>query len=287
MQRRKNVLFAIVFIIMFVVSGFADEIHDAAKNGDLEKVKALLASHPEYLNIKDEKIRLINRAVLLGQTDVVQLIAELGCNLNVLNENGHTLLHRAAAYGRLGIVQILLEKGLDVNIKLEDGRTPLFFAAEYGHREVADLLIANGAMKIGGIEENYGPSPFLREGLSDKEAYIWYLNHSSWAVKTKDHLLIFDYTESGEKPAAHFISSGFIHPSELDGLNVSVFVSHGHVDHYDPVIFDWQNSVKDVKYILGFRLRGVAGQAYYYISPREKKTIWLVLPVEGDMKHVC
>ena len=32
----------------------------------------------------------------------------------------------------------------------------------------------------------------LKEEINNKEAIIWYLHHSGWAIKTKDYFLIFD-----------------------------------------------------------------------------------------------
>ena len=54
----------------------------------------------------------------------------------------------------------------------------------------------------------------LEKELEEKEAIIWYLGHSGWAIKTKNHLLIFDYVERGAKPAEPSLSNGYINPSE-------------------------------------------------------------------------
>ena len=57
------------------------------------------------------------------------------------------------------------------------------------------------------------PSPFeeiQERGLEPGQAVICYLCHSGWAVKTKNHLLIFDYTESSARPSlfAFFVGIG-------------------------------------------------------------------------------
>jgi ankyrin repeat protein/L-ascorbate metabolism protein UlaG (beta-lactamase superfamily) len=221
----------------------------------------------------EETRRLLNRAINMRQSAIISLIAEVGGNINLKDENGHTLLHKAAAYGRKEIVEILLAGKTNVNAETDNGETPIFFAAKYGHKNIVDLLEVNGAHKVAGMEENYGESVYLKKGLSQKEAYIWYLDHSSWAVKTQNHLLIFDYTDRAEKPAAHFIASGYINPEGIADLNVSVFVSHDHSDHYDSSIFKWRNSITNINYILGFKPRGLSPQEYTFVGPRNSKSV--------------
>jgi L-ascorbate metabolism protein UlaG (beta-lactamase superfamily) len=83
-------------------------------------------------------------------------------------------------------------------------------------------------------------SPYLKEALNDGEAYIWYLGHTGWAVKTKNHLLIFDYVwvpRSSDIPENPSLSDGYIDPAEIKDCSVFVFVSHSHGDHFDPAIF--------------------------------------------------
>ncbi len=95
----------------------------------------------------------------------------------------------------------------------------------------------------------------LNEVLKEGEASVWYLGHSGWAVKTKNHLLIFDYSPMGSKSTELSISNGYVIPSEIKDQNVFVFVSHAHADHYDPEILDWENSIENITYIFGWKLR--------------------------------
>jgi len=107
----------------------------------------------------------------------------------------------------------------------------------------------------------------LQEELAEGEAQAWYLNRSSWAIKTKNHFLIFDYTSLGEKPAAPSISNGYIVPGELSKENATVFVSHRHGDHYNRKIFDCKKSISNINYVLGFKPQGILSQNYHYLGP--------------------
>ncbi len=94
-------------------------------------------------------------------------------------------------------------------------------------------------------------------GQGGDEATVWYLRHASWAVRLGDVLLIFDYQESmGMEGLTHEtprnLENGFIDPEELGDLDVFVFVTHAHGDHYDPVIFEWQGKIESLTYVIGW-----------------------------------
>ena len=76
--------------------------------------------------------------------------------------------------------------------------------------------------------------------LENRECVVWYLGHSGWAMKTKNHFLIFDYTEINTVVKDKEIHNSFINSTDLKNENVYVFVSHDHDDHYDKVIFSWE-----------------------------------------------
>ena len=87
--------------------------HNAARNGNLNRVKALL-----------------NR----------------GVPVNSRNEHGYTPLHKAAYSGNLSVVQELLKRGAHVNPRtVNNGWTPLYLAALWRHPHVIHALIKAGA----------------------------------------------------------------------------------------------------------------------------------------------
>jgi L-ascorbate metabolism protein UlaG (beta-lactamase superfamily) len=106
--------------------------------------------------------------------------------------------------------------------------------------------------------------------LEPSQAIVWYLYHSGWAVKTQNHLLIFDYTEPSERPAKRSLDSGSIDPAEISGQNVTVFVSHGHTDHFDPLILEWRAAIKSIRYIWGWEGVGSPEDVHF---GRERRTV--------------
>jgi L-ascorbate metabolism protein UlaG (beta-lactamase superfamily) len=105
----------------------------------------------------------------------------------------------------------------------------------------------------------------LARPLGVGEAEIWYLGHSGWAVRTQHHFLIFDYWEVMKTmpPGATFtpptdasLATGYIVPAEIADQNVTVFVSHAHGDHFDPVVLTWKESIAHIRYVFGWDVEG-------------------------------
>lgn len=98
---------------------------------------------------------------------------------------------------------------------------------------------------------------------------IWYLGHCGYAVKTAGHLLIFDYTASQETPDERGLDLGHIDPDEIADLDVIVFVTHAHTDHYDKTILTWRNTVPRIRYVFGWQVTAGPG-LYVAAEPRAR-----------------
>jgi L-ascorbate metabolism protein UlaG (beta-lactamase superfamily) len=116
------------------------------------------------------------------------------------------------------------------------------------------------------------------KGAPDKapaagSAHVWYLGHCGYAVRTSNHLLIFDYQEQrdGQQPKSRpdrpSLANGWIDPGEIKDLKVRVFTSHSHGDHYDPVILTWKEAVPDIVYHFGWKAADDPSH-HYFIGPR-------------------
>lgn len=111
----------------------------------------------------------------------------------------------------------------------------------------------------------------LNKKIEEKEAIIWYLTHSGWAIKTKSHLLIFDYWERDKSTTDPSLSRGHINATEIADHNVIVFVTHDHRDHYDQVIFDWKKAVPNIMFVIGWQAE--LGPNCISVAARENKQI--------------
>ncbi len=80
------------------------------------------------------------------------------------------------------------------------------------------------------------------------KAEIRYLYNSGFTLKTDRHFFIFDYYLDSPKGCG--LEKGVIDPEEIKDLDVVVFVSHSHPDHYNPRIFSWRKTVGKIRYVL-------------------------------------
>ena len=90
-------------------------IHDAAMNGDLKTVKALLKGNPDLVFNK--------------------------------NKLGGTPLHFAAIGSNKAVAALLQARGADVNARDNIGRTPLRTAVANEHEDSAELLRQHGGQE--------------------------------------------------------------------------------------------------------------------------------------------
>ena len=123
----------------------------AAINGFPEVVKYLIEQGKDIESVEDfhdEKgptlgFTALRAAVQEGETETVELLCEMGANVNA--EGDDTPLYCAAAEGYLDIVKILIDYGAYVNKAVEYGTTPLHIACCWEQYDVAKYLLEHGA----------------------------------------------------------------------------------------------------------------------------------------------
>ncbi|MGB2929031.1 MAG: ankyrin repeat domain-containing protein [Desulfobacterales bacterium] len=159
----------------------AADIHEAAKKGALEKVKAFLANG-EKVDVKDKHgLTPLYLAACEGHKDVCEYLISQGADVNAgreigfvpltgalnnrtesgveifkllvaqgadinINIGGYPLLHQAVASCHnesvRNIAKFLISKGVDINAKGYQDKTPLHMV---GCRELGELLLLKGA----------------------------------------------------------------------------------------------------------------------------------------------
>ena len=182
LQSIRFVFFA--FIAPFCVAlAFGSPVHDAARKGDVSKLKTLLQGDPKLVGDRDKLGDTpLHSAALHGQLAAAQVLIEAGADVNAKNnygaftpsdlgvilyssnhqdpvslltvhgvdardmKNGYTPLSLSLfASRRKELVQLLVEKGADVNAMAASGATPLFFAVLRDQKDDVQFLLDHGA----------------------------------------------------------------------------------------------------------------------------------------------
>jgi len=146
----KNILFFILIVIIVFCGDSviaADNIHQAAKEGDIKAVIALLKEEPGRLNQQDNNGKTaLHHACSHNKDDVAKYLIEKGADLNIKDQDNTTPLHIASAYGNLELVKILIKKGAkSIDEGASWGNHPLHLACQWGHPEVVKFLLDKGA----------------------------------------------------------------------------------------------------------------------------------------------
>jgi ankyrin repeat protein len=253
----------------------------AVQSGKSEAVSLLITAGANVSNINNDGITPLVRAIENGNLEIVSMLLQNGAITETWEKHyGLSPLHMAVLYGDIEVLRRLLDYAEDINIEDAARRTPLDMARKYGHKQIADLLKSKGG-KGSGFVKSSGSLGSLKISPKEGKADLWYLGHCGWAIRTKSHLMIFDYFPGAFHPANPSLTNGNINPDEIKNLNVEVFVTHAHPDHYDSTIYSWQPAIKNLTYIFGFRpeqlpedqKHGYAGQPYEYIGPRETRNL--------------
>ncbi|MDT3429254.1 ankyrin repeat protein [Paenibacillus forsythiae] len=120
------------------------EIRSAIKQGNTERVIALIGSDDDLLNIMTPFGTWLHVAASEGKLEIVKCLIDLGADVNMIGgvyDGG--VLNEAASEGHLEIVRYLLSSGAELDVS-EPERNPLFGAISNGHIDIAKLLIESG-----------------------------------------------------------------------------------------------------------------------------------------------
>ncbi len=239
--------------------------------GNVEAARALIMRGADVNLANPEGMVPMQIAVKKGSPELIDLFIARKANINIVEgQTGKSMLHEAALRGNSAVAGKLLAAGIPKNAKDKNGYTALSYALKYGNKTTADLLINAGVDNIP-WETNLDDLTCLNKTLAKDEAYVWYLRHSGWAIKTKSALLVFDYWDNDTPPDEKLLANGHIRPGELKDIPTYVFVTHDHGDHFDRQILDWKSDIPGITYIFGFEPQ--SGDGIVTMPPRTQQKI--------------
>ena len=125
----------------------AGEIHEAAKNNDLAKVRSPKDS-PDLVFSKDEDgFTPLHLAAANGYTETAELLLANKADVNAKDNSQSTPLHQAVAAGRehADLLELLITHKADVNAADTNGLMPLHYATLADNGKAVTLLLTHGA----------------------------------------------------------------------------------------------------------------------------------------------
>jgi ankyrin repeat protein len=135
----------VMAVLIFTLSINAAEIHKAAKEGDFETVKKLLAQDPKLVDSVNQLEQTpLSIASYMGHEKIVRLLLDKGADIKKVDRFGSTALHMASLAGKDKIVALLLDKGADMTARAYNGKIPMQLAFEGDHTNVVEVLIKQG-----------------------------------------------------------------------------------------------------------------------------------------------
>jgi ankyrin repeat protein len=138
-------------VLLAAIPACAAEIHEAAGEGDLAKIKALVSEDSNLIHSKNERGSTpLHSASFGGHAEVVGFLVDKGADIEAVNGGGFTPLQLASYGGHREVVKLLLDKGADINaVNKRMNMTALDFAfmaeLQAGKLDIAPFLIEKGA----------------------------------------------------------------------------------------------------------------------------------------------
>ncbi|KAF5743575.1 ankyrin repeat family protein [Tripterygium wilfordii] len=122
------------------------DIHAAARSGDLIAVQSILASNPLLVNSRDKHSRApLHLAAWAGQAQVVSYLCKQKADVGAAAMDDMGAIHFAAQKGHLEVVRTLLMSGVSVKAANRKGLTSLHYAVQGSHLDLVKYLVKKGS----------------------------------------------------------------------------------------------------------------------------------------------
>jgi glyoxylase-like metal-dependent hydrolase (beta-lactamase superfamily II) len=140
---------AVIMLLCLAASAGAQELLEAVKTGDLDKVRLIVERNPGIVNVPNQNGETILFAAIMpdGRAEIVEYLISKDANVNHMNNLYVAPLHLACRRGLpLEIVRLLVEHGADVNAASKYQGRPLDIAYERADEPVIRYLASKGAV---------------------------------------------------------------------------------------------------------------------------------------------
>lgn len=147
-------------------------VAEAAREGDLDRVRALLAQRNDVNIPLGDGMTALHWAAERGDAAMTTALLKAGAKVTPATRNGgYTPLHIAARAGNGAVVQALLAAGADHKAFTTTGVTALHLAAQAGDVASVNALVAKKA-DVNARETTWGQTPLMFAAASDRPGAV-------------------------------------------------------------------------------------------------------------------
>lgn len=128
------------------VSGAGEDLHSAARAGDLSTVISICSSDPLAINSRDKHSRTpLHLAAWAGQTQVVSYLCKMKADVGAAAMDDMGAIHFAAQKGHLEVVRTLVSSGVSIKALTRKGMSALHYAVQGSNVELVKYLVKKGS----------------------------------------------------------------------------------------------------------------------------------------------
>ncbi len=161
MKAQRSLLAAAAILLALPVFGAAPSlVADAAMNGDLAQVRALIAKKADVNAPQADGATALQWAAYHNDLTLAEVLIAAGANPKVANRDGATPLYLASLQGSAKMIEKLLAAGADVNETNQHGDTPLMLAARSGNLDSIRVLLEHKA-QVNAVEKLRGTTALM------------------------------------------------------------------------------------------------------------------------------
>ena len=139
-------LFVITLLILNTCLVNAQEVFEAARTGNLNKIKELYGKDPLIIGLKTNTGEtLLHIAAVTGKKEIADFLISKGAEVNVKDASNNTPLTNAIRSKSFETVKIIVVNGANVNDRGLWNFLPIQVAAEFTSNDIVNYLIDKGA----------------------------------------------------------------------------------------------------------------------------------------------
>lgn len=168
----KRIFFLLCFLGFFQVYS-QDNIFDASRQGDVNKVISIYTKDPDSINLTNsegysplilacyhgnkevvrfliDKVHSINStsnygtplmaAIVKGNIEIIEMLLSRNAATNIADTNGTTAMHYAVMFKNYEAIKLLIKANADLEIKDKRGQSALDYAANYNDKKLNNIL---------------------------------------------------------------------------------------------------------------------------------------------------